>query len=449
MGSVGRRLCTIPLPTFERIYRNNVGRVRWVVRARGVPESAVDDVVHDVFLSVHRRLPERDRAVPLSTWICGVARSVAFSHRRASARRRRRASELPVPPQPLRPDQQLEQTEAWEALARFLDTLPDSQREVFVLAELVGLSTAEIGRTTGIKTNTLYSRLRLARARFAVCFPGAEDPRAAAGLLREAKRGEQPPAARRQGAWAALALQLGHPTGTAGGSAAVAAATAGWKGVALGTLGALGIAVAWQAGGSSRAGGPPAHARRSSATTVLERVEPGEGARTAAGSAEIGTKVGAEPPLLAPGSTTRAADGRAHATPRPVVPHGHVGRPVDEPSAHERRAPPGRVGHRPGAPEPPGPAEGQPERSTVLEPVDPLEAEVQALREARSMLAQGRATDALARLDRDAAILAAGVLTRERRAVEREAACRAADAERAARAAAALGRAGDPCDDVR
>ena len=39
------------LDALEQVYRRHYRRVRWVVRARGVPESALDDVVHDVFLS--------------------------------------------------------------------------------------------------------------------------------------------------------------------------------------------------------------------------------------------------------------------------------------------------------------------------------------------------------------------------------------------------------------
>jgi RNA polymerase sigma-70 factor (ECF subfamily) len=48
-----------------------------------------------------------------------------------------------------------------------LEGLDEDQREVFVLAELEELFAPEIARALGVKLNTVYSRLRLARVAFA------------------------------------------------------------------------------------------------------------------------------------------------------------------------------------------------------------------------------------------------------------------------------------------
>jgi RNA polymerase sigma-70 factor (ECF subfamily) len=48
----------------------------------------------------------------------------------------------------------------------FLEELPAPQREVFVLAELELESAPDIASALGVPLNTVYSRLRLARARF-------------------------------------------------------------------------------------------------------------------------------------------------------------------------------------------------------------------------------------------------------------------------------------------
>ncbi len=52
-------------------------------------------------------------------------------------------------------------------MSSFLAEQPSDQREVFVLAELEGLSGPEIAAALGAKLNTVYSRLRLARRHFA------------------------------------------------------------------------------------------------------------------------------------------------------------------------------------------------------------------------------------------------------------------------------------------
>ena len=152
------------LDALEQVYRRHYRRVRWVVRARGVPESALDDVVHDVFLSIHRRWSDRDRDVPLAKWVTGVARSVAFSARRAAVRRADRGEQAwtPIDSTP-RPDEALERNEAWFALQAFLESLPADQREAFVHAELLGASVPEIAELLDSSVNTIKSRLLQAR----------------------------------------------------------------------------------------------------------------------------------------------------------------------------------------------------------------------------------------------------------------------------------------------
>ena len=69
-------------------------------------------------------------------------------------------------PDPPEPEELVARRDAAAVVERFLDTLDPEQRAVFVLAQLEGLDVPEIARTLGIKLNTAYSRLRLARRRF-------------------------------------------------------------------------------------------------------------------------------------------------------------------------------------------------------------------------------------------------------------------------------------------
>src|SRR5688572_25649581 len=155
-----------PVESLESLYRDHYRRVEWVVRAKGVPEGALDDLVHDVFVTAQRKFEGRDPSIPTAEWLTGIARNVAFSYRRSSVRRLRRLEALPPVDQVDRLDQEIERQDAWQALSGFLATLDDGQRDVFIRHELLGLKISEVAQSSSVPTNTLYSRLRLARKHF-------------------------------------------------------------------------------------------------------------------------------------------------------------------------------------------------------------------------------------------------------------------------------------------
>lgn len=153
---------------FEDVYEAHFDFVWRSVRRLGVPASAVDDAVQDVFVVVHRRLHEFEGRSKLQTWLFGIALRVARSHRRKAAR----ASVLDPLPDDVegraehRPDRVNEAQEAWAVVEAFLEELDDDKRAVFVLSELEEHTAPEIAAALGIRTNTVYSRLRAARKQF-------------------------------------------------------------------------------------------------------------------------------------------------------------------------------------------------------------------------------------------------------------------------------------------
>lgn len=144
----------------------------WVFRAArrlGVAPSALDDVVQDVFLVVHRKLAGFEHRSSLKSWIYGITVRVVRDRRRAQRRRPESPDDdLAALPDPNARDPQADalRREALATLLRVLDALPDDQREVFVLAELEELTVPEIAEATGANVNTVYSRLRAARKSF-------------------------------------------------------------------------------------------------------------------------------------------------------------------------------------------------------------------------------------------------------------------------------------------
>ena len=155
-----------PIPTFGSVYRAHAAFVRRSLRHLDVAEASLDDVLHDVFLIVHRRLADYDGRASMRAWLFGIARRAAMHHRRGRARRSRREERAPVPAPSPSPELVTAQREAARWVEAFVAELDAEQRAVFVLCEIEGLSAPEVAAATGTKLNTVYSRLRLARRRF-------------------------------------------------------------------------------------------------------------------------------------------------------------------------------------------------------------------------------------------------------------------------------------------
>lgn len=167
LGPFGSELASRPHgPEFAAVFREHHDFVWRLLRHFGVPLAAVDDKVQDVFLVVYRRWADYDPASSMRSWLYGICRRVAADLRRGAARAERRLRAVPDPAPALDPDQAVAQAEAAAFVERFLDTLDHDKREVFMLAEIEYLTAPEIAEATGAKLNTVYSRLRAARALF-------------------------------------------------------------------------------------------------------------------------------------------------------------------------------------------------------------------------------------------------------------------------------------------
>ena len=148
---------------FDAVYTEHFAFVWRSLRALGVDSAAIDDAAQDVFVVVHDRLHTYDGRVALRGWLFGIARNIARKHRD----RRARVSPLQLVGQPASLDDTVQWRERASMVARVLDSLDEEQRAVFVLAQLDGATAPEIAAALGVNVNTVYSRLRTARARFA------------------------------------------------------------------------------------------------------------------------------------------------------------------------------------------------------------------------------------------------------------------------------------------
>lgn len=150
----------------SELYREHARFVWRTVRRLGAPEHALDDLLHEVFMILHRRLEEHDPAVAMRVFLHVIARGVVANARRKQDVRRRHRHRLPTPSAPPDPHTGAERAQAAAAVHAILGELDPRMRQVFELHELEGMTMPEVAQALGIKVNTAYSRLRLARARF-------------------------------------------------------------------------------------------------------------------------------------------------------------------------------------------------------------------------------------------------------------------------------------------
>jgi RNA polymerase sigma-70 factor, ECF subfamily len=134
------------------------------LRHLGVREADVEDVAQEVFVTVHRKLPEFEGRSKLRTWLYAICLRVASDHRRRAYVVRERVTEHPPIDGGERsggePDTSLESRAFVQQL---LGELDDDKRAVLVLYEIEGLTMREVADVIGCPLQTAYSRLHAAR----------------------------------------------------------------------------------------------------------------------------------------------------------------------------------------------------------------------------------------------------------------------------------------------
>jgi RNA polymerase sigma-70 factor, ECF subfamily len=172
-----------PLPAqvdFDALYDEQADFVFRSLQRLGVHAADVDDALQDVFVVAHQRLGSFEGRSSHKTWLFGIALHIAQRRRRTERRRPAQPRGEPIDPDSVAAigdeggyDAAV-QTERIALLHALLDELDDEKRAVFVLAELEEMTAPDIADALGIKLNTVYSRLRLARAAFDQAFARAE-----------------------------------------------------------------------------------------------------------------------------------------------------------------------------------------------------------------------------------------------------------------------------------
>lgn len=152
---------------WKELYDAHFDFVYRVARRLGTPASEAEDVVHDVFLVVHKKLDQFTEG-RLTTWLYRITANVVSDRHR---RRRVRDAFTEMAgwfggDAPEDPERLAERSSATRAVERVLERMSPKKREVFALYELEQLSGEEIAERAGIPLNTVWTRLFHARKEF-------------------------------------------------------------------------------------------------------------------------------------------------------------------------------------------------------------------------------------------------------------------------------------------
>jgi RNA polymerase sigma-70 factor (ECF subfamily) len=144
--------------TAEKVFRDYASRVYNLARRMLNSDADAEDVTQDVLLQVVRKLPSFRGEAAFPTWLHRVTVNAALAHRQRSAV----LSEHLVPdpleilldeellPMPTRrwslsPEEAALDRETQGLIEGAIAQLPETYRDVFVLADIEGLPNAEIG----------------------------------------------------------------------------------------------------------------------------------------------------------------------------------------------------------------------------------------------------------------------------------------------------------------
>jgi RNA polymerase sigma-70 factor (ECF subfamily) len=174
---------------FQAVYAGWFADVlRWI-RAFGAPPAEHDDLLQEVFVVVHRRLPQFDGR-NLAGWLYRITARQVRDHRRLRWFRTVLRRSVPLSdeieaPQPT-PLMALETREKRQKLDRLLARLSEPLRVTFLLFEVEGYTGEEIAELQQVPINTVRARIHRARKRLLALLGGD----AVAGRGRESGGGE-------------------------------------------------------------------------------------------------------------------------------------------------------------------------------------------------------------------------------------------------------------------
>jgi RNA polymerase sigma-70 factor, ECF subfamily len=175
-------------PALEALLERHEARLYRFARRLCRHREDAEDVLQESLLAAARGLPRFRGASSIGTWLYTIARSFCIKKRRKSVFAPAEvsldtgasAAAIGLADPSRRPDEALEASRLEAALEREMARLDRPYREVLLLRDVEGLSSAEVARVTGLSVAAVKTRLHRARARLREALAPLIAPRGAA-----------------------------------------------------------------------------------------------------------------------------------------------------------------------------------------------------------------------------------------------------------------------------
>jgi RNA polymerase sigma-70 factor (ECF subfamily) len=161
---------------FERLVRDNTGRLLAVARRYLRNEDDAQDAVQEAFLSAFKAICRFEGGARLSTWLHRIVVNACLMKLRTRRRRPEESLEDQLPgfrddghlaePTPgwrARADDLLESGEARRLVRERIEALPEGHRTVLLLRDIEGFDTEQAAEALGITPGAVKTRLHRAR----------------------------------------------------------------------------------------------------------------------------------------------------------------------------------------------------------------------------------------------------------------------------------------------
>ena len=144
--------------TVENLWHKVASRLRSFIRSRVRDHAAAEDILQDVFVKIHQKLPDLRTDDRLDAWVWRITRNAIADH----FRRLRPHEPLPEA-LVLTSEPSADLPDLRPCVRQFVNQLPPVYREALLLTEWRGLTQDEMGATLGLSGSGAKSRVQRAR----------------------------------------------------------------------------------------------------------------------------------------------------------------------------------------------------------------------------------------------------------------------------------------------
>jgi RNA polymerase sigma-70 factor (ECF subfamily) len=145
-------------PTVESIWNTLASQVRSFIRSRVRDHTAAEDILQDVFVKIHQKLPSLRLSERLDAWVWRIVRNAIADHYRRS-RPALPLSDVDLPGSEAESDL----PELNSCVRKFINQLQPAYRDALLLTEWEGLNQHEMGKRLGLSPSGAKSRVQRAR----------------------------------------------------------------------------------------------------------------------------------------------------------------------------------------------------------------------------------------------------------------------------------------------